>query len=303
MDKVDKDKLNYNLDFLSYFFLKGTGIEIGALDSPFPLYNVDNCFYVDIDLPSHLKQIYPERKKRFYVDIKGDGATLPFIKDESLDFIIAIQFIEHVSNPIGVIINHLNKLKPDGVLLYSVPDKRYTFDKYRPLTTLEHLILDHEGKQDSRDEHYLEWIKYVEKIQDKDQIKERLTRLKKVGYPIHFHTFTPELFLEMISYLGFEKRLPIHSELLLREQDFFVVILRKRPAEIIGSSYIGSKWHIDYHKMKVLSKEIAKARRHALFLESLVETHKEHIQNLEKENVLSKSHIANLEFKLSLIYK
>jgi len=295
-------KLNYNLDFLSYHYLKGIGIEIGALDNPFPLYNkVKKCYYIDLDLPFQLKIRYPERKGKILVNIKGDGSTLHFIKKESLDFIIALQFIEHVANPIGTIINHLERLKPNGILLYSIPDKRYTFDKKRKLTSLEHLIKEHEENKNFLEEHYIEWIEKVENITQKKQKKERLEFLKKTNFPIHFHTFIPESFLEIISYLSFQKKLHLYPEILLHEQDFFLIVLCKKPSHKIISSYIGSLWHKEQHKIKVLEKALKECREDAKTWRETALGDKEHIQNLEKEIALAKSHIANLEYKLSLI--
>jgi SAM-dependent methyltransferase len=290
------EQRNYNLNFLSYFYLKGVGIEIGPLDRPLPLYaGVKKCFYIDIRLPSELRECYPERKGKFFVDIKGDGAALPFLKKESLDFIIALNFLEHTPNPLGTIVSHLEKLKPNGVLFYSLPDKRYTFDRERQLTTLDHLIADFKGK-DTTEEHYKEWIEKVEKITAPKEFEKRLHFLKAINFPIHFHTFIPETFIEAISFLSFNQHLPLYLEILLREQDFFIVVLKKKPITKIISSMLGSQWYKDFHKMQVIEDALKKARKHAAFLEAMLIRTKEHVKNLEKELALTKAHVANLEF-------
>ncbi len=293
------DSLNFNLNFLSYFYLKGVGIEIGPLDRPLPLYaEVKKCFYIDIRLPSELKQCYPERKGKFFVDIKGDGATLPFLKKGSLDFIIALNFLEHTPNPLGSVVSHLEKLKPNGVLFYSLPDKRYTFDRTRELTPVEHLIADFQGK-DTTEEHYKEWVEKVEQITAPKEMRKRLQFLRSINFPIHFHTFIPETFIQAISFLSFQQHLPLYLEILLREQDFFIVILKKKPPSKIISSELGSCWYKDLHKMQVIEDALKKARKHAAFLEAMLIRTKEHVKNLEKELTLTKAHIANLRFNRS----
>ena len=80
----------------------------------------------------------------------------------SQDFIIANHFIEHTEDPIGTIKRFLTVLRPQGILYMAVPDKRFTFDLERPLTSLEHLLRDHtEGPEWSRESHFREWAQFV----------------------------------------------------------------------------------------------------------------------------------------------
>ena len=52
---------------------------------------------------------------------------LPFA-DNSIDFIIALHFLEHIFNPIDVLRHWHNKLKPGGGVGIILPDWRYTWD-------------------------------------------------------------------------------------------------------------------------------------------------------------------------------
>ena len=51
--------------------------------------------------------------------------------------------MEHCEDPIMTIKTFVRVLRRDGFLFLAVPDKKYTFDKDRNLTSLEHLIRDH----------------------------------------------------------------------------------------------------------------------------------------------------------------
>lgn len=59
--------------------------------------------------------------------ILSSCAKLPFA-DNSIDFIIALHFLEHIFNPIDVLRHWHNKLKPGGGVGIILPDWRYTWD-------------------------------------------------------------------------------------------------------------------------------------------------------------------------------
>ena len=63
------------------------------------------------------------------------------------DWVIASHVIEHVPDFVGFLNDCRDILKPDGVLSLIVPDKRYCFDHYRPLTGLGQVIDAHLEKR------------------------------------------------------------------------------------------------------------------------------------------------------------
>lgn len=63
------------------------------------------------------------------------------------DWIIASHVIEHVPDLIGFLKNCDAILKDDGFLSLAIPDKRYCFDHYRPISGLSKVIDNHLGKQ------------------------------------------------------------------------------------------------------------------------------------------------------------
>ena len=181
---------------LADLFLRGDGLEVGALHLAMVLPVGARARYVDrmsvVDLRAH----YPELAgvDLAPVEVIDDGERLETIEPESVDFIVANHFLEHCEDPIRTIETHLGKLRPGGVLFYAVPDKRYTFDFRRPRTPLEHVIADHEhGAQRSRGEHYLEWARLVHEgtgPPEEPQAVAHARQLEAEAYSIHFHVWT-----------------------------------------------------------------------------------------------------------------
>jgi len=173
-------------------YLQGEGIEIGALHNPLPLKKNVHVRYVDRLPLSELQKQYPELDPHRMVslDTVDDGETLSTITDDSLDFIIANHFLEHCENPIGTIRNHLKKVKTMGILFYIIPEKTCTFDKERELTEFNHLVdEDVIGTEISRNDHFHEYVKSVDKNQDQSDTDAQVSALISKGYSIHFHVW------------------------------------------------------------------------------------------------------------------
>jgi predicted SAM-dependent methyltransferase len=187
---------------LALLFIKGHGIEIGALHMPLPVGPDATVSYVDRLSMKDLRQHYPELRRLPLVepDIIADGQTLTGIENATQDFVIANHFLEHAEDPIGTIRHFARVLRPGGILFIALPDKRFTFDQKRPETSNDHLQLDHErGPQASRQQHYVEWARLVENIEDASHAAARATELENTGYSIHFHVWTLDTAHEFIS--------------------------------------------------------------------------------------------------------
>lgn len=213
-------------------YLAGNGVEIGALHSPLEVPPGLEVRYVDRMPASQLRQQYPELSESnlVEVDIVDDGETLVSVSDSSLDFVIANHMIEHCQNPIFTIENWLRVLKPGGVLYMAVPDKRYTFDCDRPVTSLEHLIQDYtEGAEWSMNSHFEEWVHLVGKIPETD-VAAHAKSLIDLNYSIHFHVWTQVEFLELLLYCQNKLSFPIEIELLQKNGMEFIAVLSKTTA-------------------------------------------------------------------------
>lgn len=210
-------------------YLKGKGIEVGALHAPLEVPAGVTVSYVDRLPVAELRKQYPELATANLVeaDIVDDGENLASIPDNSWDFVIANHMIEHCQDPIGTLENFLRVIKPGGVLYMGVPDKRYTFDIDRPLTSLDHLIRDHtEGAGWSRRSHFEEWVRLVDKTPEQD-VAARIQYLLDIDYSIHFHVWTFETFSELLKYCQTIFLRNFEIELFQENFGEVIVILRK----------------------------------------------------------------------------
>jgi len=210
-----KDKLERRLNdmrvFASYKWLRGEGIEIGALHNPLSYdKEIAAVKYVDKYPLSELKKQYSGIEKQYpkiknleiiNPDFVDDGEKLDSFKNDSLDFIIANHMLEHCQNPIKTIETHLKRIRSKGILFYAIPDKRFTFDKKRDLTTIEHLKNDYLEKND-HSKHYTEWVKHTEGFTDKKEIEERIKFLKDINYSIHYHVWDMDSLLHFFTFLA-----------------------------------------------------------------------------------------------------
>lgn len=211
-------------------FLKGSGIEIGALHNPLKIESGVRVRYVDRLCIEKLHEHYPELSgcKIIPPDIVDDGETLSSIKDGTLDFIIANHMLEHCENPLGTIRNHLRKIRSGGVLYYAVPEKTRSFDSRRPVTSFAHLMDDDQhGSQNSRAGHFHEWVTSVNKVNDPAMVADQINKLTKLNYSIHFHVWDELNFRTFIQeaycYLG--KKFEIIC--LIRNGSEMIAVLRK----------------------------------------------------------------------------
>jgi SAM-dependent methyltransferase len=213
-------------------FLHGDGLEIGALHLPLPMPRGTRVRYVDRMDRDALVREYPELEGHALVnvDVIDDGERLSTVPGASVDFVVANHFLEHTEDPIGTLEQHTRVLRPGGVLFLANPDPRVTFDEHRPLTTIEHLAKDHrEGPEHSRDAHYEEWARLVERAPEAD-VPTRAAALREAGYSIHFHVWTPAVFMELVHHCAHEEGIPIELEALVPVRHEFIAVLRKTQA-------------------------------------------------------------------------
>lgn len=176
---------------LAHRYLKGEGIEIGALASPLHVPPHAKIRYVDRMSQEDLYREYPVMSERQIVniDIVDNGETLEKIPDDSLNFIVANHFMEHCQDFLGTLNTHARKLKRLGRLFYAIPNRHYTFDQHRPNTTFEHLLEDyHKGPAHNRVAHFDEWVRLVERLEE-PEASVRAKHLLDTDHSIHFHAW------------------------------------------------------------------------------------------------------------------
>jgi SAM-dependent methyltransferase len=188
--------------------------------------------YVDVFSADDLKKAWPKEYPKLdivEVDVIDDGEKLAKFKANSLDFIIANHFIEHCLDPIGTIINMYKKLRRDGVLYMAIPDKRFTFDKPRAITTYAHLLEEHQAKAKKKFlwEHTKDFVLLAEK--HKSDIDKRTQELIDSEYRIHYHVWTQREMTEFFVRLAADFKLDLEIEAVFKNRHEVIYILRKKP--------------------------------------------------------------------------
>ena len=214
---------------LAIRYLRGAGIEIGALFLPLAMPRGTRVRYVDHAGEDELRARYARElqmhnRPLIVPDVVDSGEELSSFADGSLDFVVANHMLEHVEDPIATLKTFLRVLRPGGVVFLTQPDARRTFDAPRPRTTTEHVLRDHEqGPRVSRRDHYAECARLVEGVPE-DRVAARAAELELEGARIHFHVWELETFLDLLVHLDLEADL----ECAQRIEDEFAIVLRRR---------------------------------------------------------------------------
>lgn len=183
-------------------FLVGRGLEIGALGNPMPLPNATEVLFSDVLRPEQIDAMYPGSR---HPDILSDSERFDGVPTGEFDFVVANHVLEHVTDPIGALVEWHRILKSDGLLLISLPDKRYTFDHRRKRTPLAHLEEDHHSTLDPQlrnDGHLLEWAEHVERLQPGSAaFEEWVADQRRRGFAVHNHVWVLQDLLALLAHL------------------------------------------------------------------------------------------------------
>ena len=185
--------------------LAGRGVEVGPGASPMPIPLDCDVMYADVFSAEELQQnSYDGQQINDLIvpDLQASLEDLSAIPDASIDFIVACHVIEHTRDPIGSIVRGMSKLKPGGRMALVIPDMTRTFDRARERTPLTHLISDFEDPERERDrEHFKEFYRIAMPVSSENYEDHWLARWQE-AFPIHYHTWTYESFIQMIEWIG-----------------------------------------------------------------------------------------------------
>ncbi len=188
-----------------YQLLTGKGLEIGAFNQPAPVPEGCTIEYCDVQSKEAGVSFFPELDPDVIVDVDYicdlDKQGLSIFNDESFDFVIFNHVIEHIANPIKVIGELFRVVKTEGIIILSMPDKKYTFDKTRELTSFEHLFDEYSSDVcEVTDEHYLDFLINVHpelKDDSPEKIKEHVKGVKRRRE--HAHVWSSHSFVEFLN--------------------------------------------------------------------------------------------------------
>ena len=213
-------------------FLRGRGLEIGALQRPLRVPDHCRVTYVDRlplrELLAHYPELHGQPIRQ--PDLIDDGETLGRVEANSQDFVIANHFLEHCQNPIQTLLNMSRVLKDGGILYMAVPDKRFTFDIERPVTPYAVLAETfRQGYRSNREVLYTEWAARVNRTSP-SEVEAVARKLRDEHYSIHFNVWTLPDLLEFIARSTAECGLPVTLEWVVCSANEVIMILAKRPA-------------------------------------------------------------------------
>lgn len=230
-----RDRLLAEPDFktvredLAARYLRGDGLELGALNLPLRLPAGAHVRYVDRKAVP--QEDWPEMAGQGFapVDVVDDAQTLATVGDASQDFVVANHVLEHLEDPIAALEAFARVLRPGGIAYIALPE-RHAIDAGREATTVEHLVRDHaEGPAASRPEHYVDWVRNVERFDEAD-VPARARDLDAKDDSIHFHVFSRHSWTALILHLRERAGLPFDVELVQANGDEFVTLLRRSGA-------------------------------------------------------------------------
>jgi hypothetical protein len=92
------------------------------------------------------------------VDHIWKGGPISALLSGRFDTIIGSHVIEHMTDFVGFLQDCQSILAPDGMMVQIVPDKRYCFDFFQPITDVAKILSDHNAPRDyhSFEAHYRE---------------------------------------------------------------------------------------------------------------------------------------------------
>jgi SAM-dependent methyltransferase len=145
--------------------VSGEGIEVGPGNHPFDLpYGGAHVRFVDRWHPDEQRVLFSELttdavfpEPDIVANLDADG--LGPVADGSQDFVIASHVLEHLANPLRFLGEIHRVLRPGGVVLLLLPDRRRTFDVTRPTTPLDHLVAEYDADvREVDDDHLREFL-------------------------------------------------------------------------------------------------------------------------------------------------
>jgi SAM-dependent methyltransferase len=208
-------------------YLRGAGIEFGALDFPLSLPPGATVTYADFQPVDRVKELFSVESvtvPQIFTDLESMHGIAP----DSQDFIVANHVLEHVEDPLKALRSIARVLRSGGIAYLALPDKRFTFDKDREITPLAHLQRDHaEGPDWSLAGHYEEWVRVVDGLTGEAHAQKLAIMLAQRAN-IHFHVWDLVAMMELFGHVERDPSYGLQIENATLNPVEVVWILRKR---------------------------------------------------------------------------
>jgi len=142
--------MNRKEKVLRHINKNGQGVEIGPSHSPvapkkegYKVHIIDHMSREQLIAKYKDHHVNLENIEEVDFVWRGENYSELTGKDKYYDWIIASHVIEHTPDLLGFLNDCDTILKEDGVISLAVPDKRYCFDHYRPITGISRIIDSH----------------------------------------------------------------------------------------------------------------------------------------------------------------
>nr|WP_315488778.1 methyltransferase domain-containing protein [uncultured Rhodoferax sp.] len=202
-------------------FLDKSGIEIGGPSAVFsaggifPVYplirNLENINFSSITAwdegPRKAALFGLYRLRGGIKQHLGEATSMPEFATGAYDFVLSSHMLEHTTNPIKALMEWKRLLKDNGALLLVLPNKRFTFDHRRPVTSIEHMIADFEAGTEEADLTHLPEILAMHDFQRDPDAGDHVDFRNRCMHNItnrcmHHHVFDIPLAICLFQYLG-----------------------------------------------------------------------------------------------------
>ncbi len=210
-------------------YIRGSGIEIGALQKATQLNAACRVRYIDRMSLQKLLEHYPEMAAipLQAPDIVDDGQLLTHIAEGSQDFAIANHFLEHCPDPIRSLHNMLRVVRQGGILYLAVPDKRHTFDLRRPVTPYPALKNAYvSGQRSGRADLFYEWAHLVYNLPP-DEAQVRAAQLMEEDYSIHYNVWATSDLLNFLVSTKHDFQSPFELAAVVSSENETIVLLER----------------------------------------------------------------------------
>jgi SAM-dependent methyltransferase len=220
------------------FFKDKNGIEIGGPSAIF----LENGFFSLYPIINHLDGVnfssktvwegnLSEEKPFLFGNKTGkqiieEGSFLPSISNNTYDFLLSCNNLEHIANPIKALFEWKRIVKKNGNILLILPNKFANFDINRPFTTINHLIDDYENDITEADTTHLKEVLKLHNI-NRDPNAGSFKNFETRCYDnlrnrcIHHHVFSIQLLKQIADFC----ELKVENEYISRT-DLFILLIK-----------------------------------------------------------------------------
>lgn len=231
------------------------GLEVGGPSNNFsdkgmlPIYSVvrslDNCNFGNKTmwegtLVQGQKFVFSPTQKAGYQYV-CESSYLKDITDAKYDFLLSHHALEHMANPIKVLMEWVRVLKNKGILVLVLPHKSTTFDRHRPVTKLSHLIEDYRDNVGEDDRTHMQEILDLHDLKrdpyagSKADFKKR-TENNFENRGMHHHVFDNQLVIDLLDHVGLQfELLENHAH------NHIIVVGRKLPLDLVKDNNASNK--------------------------------------------------------------